>query len=242
MGEAAALGGRSGSAGLAQALSERTELALALKLRFGEAFAAASDRAELIEGAHASRLLYVFDESKAIAPAVFDAAEGGIFRRGSSSGSDTAREALALALSTPGAPSGRFYEIQRRAPGYEDWTCRAVSLAECVAAGRVSAEWAEQRARQWGPGKPDFHQPRAGRVRERGRGRGDSAVVGGSGGALTLSPRCGRGVPVALPTPPSGKGWFSSVRSRGRYGDRLLSHREAETMGEGHRHRRWLRG
>lgn len=127
--------------------NERTELqTLGLKLSTGEAFAVASNRKELIEGAHADHLLYLFDESKAIPADTFDAAEGAF----SNAGSDTANEAYALAISTPGEPQGRFYDIQRRAPGYEDWSVRAVSLEETIAAGRVSREWAEQRARQWG--------------------------------------------------------------------------------------------
>jgi hypothetical protein len=122
---------------------ERTELLqLTLKLAHGEAFAAASDKPDLIEGAHASHLLYVFDEAKAIPPATWDAAEGAL----------ASGDCFALAISTPGEPQGRFYEIHQRKPGYEDWWTRHVTLAECVAAGRVSREWAEQRARQWGEG------------------------------------------------------------------------------------------
>ena len=125
----------------------RTELlTLSLKLKTGEAFAAASDQPELIEGAHADHLLYVFDESKAIIAKTFDAAEGAF----SGAGTDTRSEAFALSISTPGEPSGRFYEIQSRKPGLEDWWVRHITLEEAIAAGRVSREWAAQRARQWG--------------------------------------------------------------------------------------------
>lgn len=127
--------------------NERTELQqLGLKLSTGEAFAVASNRKELIEGAHADHLLYLFDESKAIPEDTFDAAEGAF----SNAGADTDNEAYALAISTPGEPQGRFYDIQRRAPGYEDWSVRAVTLEETIAAGRVSREWADQRRVQWG--------------------------------------------------------------------------------------------
>ena len=119
---------------------------LSLQLRTGEAFAVASDNPALIEGAHATELLYVFDEAKTIPGDTFDAAEGAF----ASAGADTGSRAYALALSTPGEPQGRFYEICARQPGYEDWRVRRVRLAECVAAGRVSEEWAAQRARQWG--------------------------------------------------------------------------------------------
>lgn len=124
-------------------LDEGTELlALNLKLTHGEAFALASDNAELIEGAHAAQLLYIFDESKAIPDATWDSAEGA-FSTG---------DCYWLAISTPGEPQGRFFDIHNRRPGYEDWWTRHVTLTEAVAAGRISAEWAAQRQAQWGEG------------------------------------------------------------------------------------------
>lgn len=128
-------------------------LRLILKLRTGEAFAAAASDPKKIEGAHADSLLYIFDESKAIIPATFDAAEGafsGAKPRG-------LPEAFAIATSTPGEPAGRFYDIQTRKPGYEDWWVRHVTLADCIAAGRVSQEWADQRRLQWGEGSALYH-------------------------------------------------------------------------------------
>lgn len=116
-----------------------------LKLATGEAFPVASNNAALIEGAHADCLLYVFDEAKAIPFKTWDAAEGAF------SGSGASRiEALAFAISTPGEPQGRFYEIQTRRPGLEDWKAVHVTLADAIRAGRVSPDWAEQRKRQWG--------------------------------------------------------------------------------------------
>ncbi len=126
-------------------------LGLSLKLRTGEAFAAASDVPDLIEGAHADHLLYVFDEAKIIPAATFDAAEGAF-----SGGGLGSQEALALASSTPGDPSGRFYDIHARKPGYEDWDVRHVSLAESIASGRISPTWAAQRKRQWGETSPIY--------------------------------------------------------------------------------------
>jgi hypothetical protein len=114
---------------------------LNLRLAHGAAFAGASANSALIEGAHADSLLFIFDEGKAIPAATYDACEGAFTGTG---------EAFALCLSTPGAPSGRFYDIQSRKPGYEDWHVRHVSLSEAIAAGRISEDWAEQRARQWG--------------------------------------------------------------------------------------------
>ncbi len=124
---------------------------LQLSLRMGEqveAFAVATDQAELIEGAHASHLLYILDEAKAIPSSIWDAIEGA-FASGTG---------YALAISTPGGRSGRFFEIQRRAPGLEDWWVRHVTLEEALAAGRVSREWAADRERQWGKDSPVYAQ------------------------------------------------------------------------------------
>lgn len=125
----------------------RTELLdLNLKLKHGAATAVASNQAERIEGAHADHILYILDEAKIIPPETWDAIEGAL----SNAGPDTEFEAYVLAMSTPGPPSGRFYDIHRRAPGYEDWYVRHVTLAEAVAAGRISQAWADQRKAQWG--------------------------------------------------------------------------------------------
>lgn len=125
----------------------RTELLdLRLKLRHGAATAVASNQPERIEGAHARRLLYLLDEAKIIPPPTWDSIEGAF----SNAGDDTKDVAYAFAMSTPGPPAGRFYDIHRRAPGYEDWYVRHVTLEEAIAAGRISRQWADQRALQWG--------------------------------------------------------------------------------------------
>lgn len=121
-------------------------LTLNLKLLNGAASAVASHKPELIEGAHADSLLYVIDEGKVVPEATWDAIEGAF----SGGRTDGLPEAFALAISTPGPPAGRFYDIHRRAPGLEDWDTRHVTLEEAIAAGRISRTWAEQRARQWG--------------------------------------------------------------------------------------------
>ena len=113
---------------------------MSLKLATGEAFALASDNAALIEGAHASNILYIFDEAKAIPEDTFDAAEGAL----------STGEAYILAISTPGEPQGRFYEIHRRKAGLEDWYVLHVTRKMVVDAGRMDPKWAEQRKRQWG--------------------------------------------------------------------------------------------
>lgn len=121
-------------------------LTLNLKLFHGAATAVASNKAELIEGAHADSLLYLIDEAKVVPDETWDAIEGA-FSGGRHEGLP---EAFAFAMSTPGPPVGRFYDIHRRAPGLDDWWVRHVTLAEAVAAGRISPDWAEQRAKQWG--------------------------------------------------------------------------------------------
>lgn len=125
-----------------QMRSERELLKQRLELganRF--AFALASVDEAKIEGAHSEAILYLFDEAKTIPPAIWDAAEGAL----------SAGQAYALALSTPGDSSGRFYDIQTRKPGYEDWHVVHVTLEQAIAAGRINADWAEQRAKAWGP-------------------------------------------------------------------------------------------
>lgn len=113
-----------------------------------EAFAVASkaSSAEFIEGAHAQRIVYVYDEAKAIPDEIWDASEGAF----AGAGEDTEAEAFALAISTPGEQQGRFYEIFRNRMQFNDWWARHVTLEEAIKAGRISREWAEKRRIQWG--------------------------------------------------------------------------------------------
>lgn len=121
--------------------NDRYELiSLSIKTGTGEAFALASNNSELIEGAHANNLLYVFDEAKVIPPQTWDSAEGA-FSTG---------DCYWLAISTPGEPAGRFYDIHARRPGYEDWDALHVTLDDAIKAGRIAGKWAEDRQRQWG--------------------------------------------------------------------------------------------
>jgi hypothetical protein len=59
-------------------------------------------------------------------------------------------EALAFAISTPGEASGQFYDIHMHKPGYEDWYTRHVTIQEAISAKRISNDWVQQRALQWG--------------------------------------------------------------------------------------------
>lgn len=124
---------------LRAAFSSSELLQLSLKLSTGEAFAVASNDHELIEGAHADSLLYLFDEAKAIPADFFDAAEGAL----------ASGDCYALAISTPGELSGRFYQIHSRKPGLESWHVRHVTLEEAIAAGRVSRAWCEEKKLLW---------------------------------------------------------------------------------------------
>lgn len=138
---------------LTQGIGSKGELFIRhLRLRFGEAFAASPDDAASIEGAHADRLLYVYDEAKTISDQIFDAVEGAF----AGAGRGTGNEALALCISTPGQPVGRFYDIQQRAQGTEDWWVRHVTKDEAIAAGRMGVDWAEQRKLQWGEDSPQY--------------------------------------------------------------------------------------
>lgn len=120
-------------------------LDLSIKLRHGQAFAVASSNPAFIEGAHAKRLLYIFDEAKAIQEDTFDAIEGAFSNAGANG-----YEAFALALSTPGDPTGRFYNICKRAEGYQDWHVIHITLDDAYKAGIYGRKWVNNRRRQWG--------------------------------------------------------------------------------------------
>lgn len=118
---------------------------LTIQERLVEAFAVASDDHTTIEGAHATRMIYVFDESKTIPRPTWNAAEGAFTGEGLEG-----QEVNVFSISTPGPPSGQFYDIHQQKPGYTDWRVRHVTLDEAIRAGRVSALWAEKKKTQWG--------------------------------------------------------------------------------------------
>jgi hypothetical protein len=120
-------------------------LDLSIKLRHGQAFAVASSNPAFIEGAHAKRLLYIFDEAKAIREETFDAIEGAFSNAGANG-----YEAYALALSTPGDPIGRFYNICKRTAGFSDWHVIHITLQDAFKAGIYSKKWVNRREVQWG--------------------------------------------------------------------------------------------
>lgn len=128
--------------------AEKTELLdLALNLKTGSAFALASDKPSAIEGAHADHILYLFDEAKAIPTETFVAAEGAF---------STPGEVMALAVSTPGDNIGRFWEIHTFRERFSAWWARAVTLDECISAGRITRSWAEQMSKELGEDHPEY--------------------------------------------------------------------------------------
>ena len=128
----------------------RTELLRqSLTLRYGSAFLLSppTHQEDVMEGGHADRLAYFFDEAKIILPKQWESAEGAFASQG---------EHFFVAVSTPGASEGVFYDIHRRAPGYESWSVRHVTADEAVAAGRMRPDWVEEKRAQWGPDSAVF--------------------------------------------------------------------------------------
>lgn len=140
--------------GRAPLVTGRELLDMAIQLDTGEAFAVASNNPDRLEGLHGQSVLGVIDEGKIVPDRTYDAIEGWF----SGAGGERHDEAFVLNYSTPGPPAGRFYAIQSRQPGYEDWRVMHVTAEEAVEAGQVSAEWVEGRRRQWGETSPVFRQ------------------------------------------------------------------------------------
>jgi len=133
--------------------SEFHQMSIRLNGGLVEAFALASDNFAYLEGAHARRMIYIFDEAKTIPVEMWDAAEGAFSTEGIQSTNPEyggVSECYAFAISTPGAPSGRFYDIHMHKEGLEDWTTMHVTLEDAIRANRISREWAEQRKKLWG--------------------------------------------------------------------------------------------
>lgn len=136
--------------GRAPARRDSEELSMSLRFSTGEAIAVASSNSDLVEGAHADKIMLLLDEAKAIPEAVWDALEGSF----SSNIAESGREAIVVATSTPGPTEGRFYEIHQKTPGLEDWIVQHVTLEQCIAEKRVNPKWAEARRLHWGEASP----------------------------------------------------------------------------------------
>lgn len=118
---------------------EKQLLTASLQMRHGQAYYAVARNPDLIEGAHADEILILIDEAKSVPEPIWDALEGAL----------TGEEGqYALALSTPGAPAGRFFEIH--SGHHTDWAYRHVTRDEAISAKRISRKWADARAQSWG--------------------------------------------------------------------------------------------
>jgi hypothetical protein len=104
-------------------------------------FALSSNDEAKIEGAHSEAVLYVFDEAKTIPIGIWDAAEGAL---------GTSEHAYALALSTPGDNSGRFWELQTKREKFPHWAVVYATLEACIKAGRIMKDWVEKLRISWG--------------------------------------------------------------------------------------------
>lgn len=122
-------------------------LTASLQMKHGQAYGAVAKNPDLIEGAHADEILILIDEAKSVPEPIWDALEGAL----------TGEEGqYALALSTPGQPAGRFYEIHQGK--HTDWHARAVTHDEAIAAGRISRKWFDARRKSWGETSALFKQ------------------------------------------------------------------------------------
>jgi hypothetical protein len=129
------------------AFNQRSELlTMELHLVLGQAFCVSPEEPGKLEGAHADHLFFCYDEAKLIEDGIWDAAEGAF----AGSGADTGMYAFALAISTPGEPSGRFYQIHQKAKGLESWYPIHVTCEDAIKAGRISQRWVEEKRVQWG--------------------------------------------------------------------------------------------
>jgi sorbitol-specific phosphotransferase system component IIA len=126
-------------------LPNRELQSLAIKYGGGEAFAISAYNAERSEGAHAKKMLYVFDEAKLVAESMFISAEGAFSNAGING-----FEAFEVACSTPGAPLGYFYDICRQKPGLEAWYPMHITIDRVVAEGAVRPDWPAEMARLFG--------------------------------------------------------------------------------------------
>lgn len=110
---------------------------------YGRAFGVANQN---LEGAHATRVGYVLDELKDIPDTTYEKMEGAL----AGAGEDTDEKAWVLGGSTPGDPIGKMYNVGTRKPGHTDWHSIHVTKDRAIAAGRMSATWAENRRLEWG--------------------------------------------------------------------------------------------
>lgn len=114
------------------------------------AFAVAPKDPAKIEGTHAEVVVCIIDEGKAVPDDIWDAIEGSFVG---------SKKYYFLAISTPGTPRGRFYEIHARRPGLEDWYPIQVTAEMAEAEGVPGfVNLMKKRKAQWGEKHPFFRQ------------------------------------------------------------------------------------
>lgn len=129
-------------------------LDMRLKLDYGNAWAQAAHDPNTIEGAHARHLFYLYDESKSIPVPMWDSAEGAF----ANAGPETGDAAWFLALSVPGPPNGRFYDIHSRKRGMDTWKVIHVTKERAIRAGRMKATWPDEMRALWGENSALYQQ------------------------------------------------------------------------------------
>ncbi len=134
---------------------EGTELmAEKLKLSTGHVYSFTSNDPDKVEGCHADDVLIIFDESKAVPEASRKAVMGGI----TGAGADTHQKAIVIAVSTPGAPTGWFYDIHRGADRFASWKAIHITQEMCVKAKSLSVEGLKELERECGGAETSLYK------------------------------------------------------------------------------------
>lgn len=120
-----------------------------MRMKTGLAFGAVSNDPSFIEGVGAPQFLVILDEAKSVSDAVFDTLEAAMVDTEDST-------SYALALSTPGKPIGRLYDIFSHKPGLEHWHPKSVTIYDAVKAGRRMQEEVDRLRTMWGENSTTF--------------------------------------------------------------------------------------
>jgi len=102
-------------------------------------------RAGTIEGIHADKVMIIIDEAKEVPNTIFDSIEGSLSQAGTEN-----RTAIVIAISTPGAKTGYFYDMHTKKSRFKHWEPIHIKLKDTIEAGRVSKSWADDMKNSWG--------------------------------------------------------------------------------------------
>ena len=116
-----------------------------------QAFGRSTDNPSAFHGAHHDRVLVIFDEAQAIPSQIYDAAEGMM----------TATNSRFLIIGNPLEARGAFYKAFGRPDAWQGLTLSAMGHPNLldgkeIIKGAVSAEWVEERKREWGERDPRY--------------------------------------------------------------------------------------